>query len=344
MIPVAKQIDLDSVQYPLIMVQEYGLSAFRFASIVSLASERLPHCHVLTNTRVVGVKQSDHQHWQVDVISNNTGSEASLNSCLPKQCSAKQNSTNQSPTQTLTFDYLINACGFRSGEIDDMLSAPRQRMVEFKAAYVTHWPQAQAHWPELIFYGDRGTPQGMAQLTPYPDGYFQVHGMTEDITLFKNGLVSSDQSSAQPKLDPLFIRKIDEQWPEYSAKQRSISAIKHVARFVPAFVTATPAAKPLFGAQQIPGNDPDLRAADVSFFGGHYARTEIVKASSALAASDAILKQLVQQALLPEALSAEQINTHYFPITQQLSNTEIEQTAMDIAKTRGYPVALAKQI
>jgi glycine/D-amino acid oxidase-like deaminating enzyme len=321
MIPVAKQIDLDSVQYPLIMVQEYGLSAFRFASIVSLASDRLPHCKVLTNSRVVSLKQSDHQHWQVEVISNNnTGSEP------------------------LTFDYLINACGFRSGEIDDMLGTPRERMVEFKAAYVTLWPDAHPYWPEVVFYGDRGTPQGMAQLTPYPEGYFQLHGMTEDITLFKNGLVSSDQHSAQPKLDPLFIRKIDKHWPEHSAKQRSISAIKHLARFVPAFSTAIPAAKPLFGAQQIPGTDPDLRAADVSFFGGHYARTEIVKASSALAASDAILKHLAQQALLPASIATEQINTHYFPVTHQLSETDINQKAIDIAKARGYPGALAKQI
>ncbi|EDQ02061.1 hypothetical protein [Shewanella benthica] len=43
----------------------------------------------------------------------------------------------------------------------------------------------------MNFYGERGTPQGMAQLTPYPDGYFQLHGMTQDITPFNNGLVAS---------------------------------------------------------------------------------------------------------------------------------------------------------
>ncbi len=31
-----------------------------------------------------------------------------------------------------------------------------------------------AQWPEVIFHGERGTPNGMAQLTPYPDGFFQL--------------------------------------------------------------------------------------------------------------------------------------------------------------------------
>ncbi len=41
----------------------------------------------------------------------------------------------------------------------------------------------------------------MAQLTPYADGVFQLHGMTKGITaLFEGGLVSSSTDSSQPQL------------------------------------------------------------------------------------------------------------------------------------------------
>lgn len=57
-------------------------------------------------------------------------------------------------------------------------------MLEFKAAYITKWEKCVGTWPEVIIHGTRDTPHGMAQLTPYADQYFQIHGMTKDITLF----------------------------------------------------------------------------------------------------------------------------------------------------------------
>ncbi|GAL14445.1 hypothetical protein JCM19233_5457 [Vibrio astriarenae] len=60
-----------------------------------------------------------------------------------------------------------------------MVQQPRERLVEFKAAYVTRWTENQYQWPEVIFHGERGTPNGMAQLTPYSDNTFQLHGMTK---------------------------------------------------------------------------------------------------------------------------------------------------------------------
>jgi len=72
-----------------------------------------------------------------------------------------------------------------------MLHLKRERFVEFKAVYVTKSNFDSTKWPEIIFFGKRGTPQGMAQFTPYADGYFQLHGMTQEITLFENGLVKT---------------------------------------------------------------------------------------------------------------------------------------------------------
>lgn len=315
LVPVAKQLDLDKLQFPLLLVQEYGLSGFRFAATATLACQRLPSCRVLTGHRVETIGRQD-ERWQL-------------------QMSSEQGE------QSLDCDYLINACGFRSGEIDDMLAAPRDRLVEFKAAYVTRWPQCQGHWPEVVFYGQRGTPEGMAQLTPYADGVFQLHGMTEDITLFQDGLAASSELSAQPQLPERFIKKIDCSWPAHTAEQRTLGSIAHMAQYIPAFSDAETTAKPLFGAQQIPGSDPSLRAADVSFFGERYARTEIVKASSALTAADEILQQLATLDMLPESLEHGLLREHYFPITRQLAETEVSAVAIKIAAERGYPVELA---
>ncbi|MFQ3313870.1 MAG: hypothetical protein ACI8SC_003091 [Colwellia sp.] len=321
LISFAQHVDLDNLKFPVLLVQEYGWSAFRMAAITSLAIDRLSSCHLQINSKVVAITQQENDSaWQV-TTKNGMGS-------LNHQY----------------FDYVINACGFKSGEIDDMVSAKRQRMVEFKAAYVAHWPQCQGLWPEIIFYGERGTPQGMAQLTPYPDGYFQLHGMTQDITLFEQGLVASSLHSAQPQLASRFIEKIDKQWPEQLVNNRTLGSIEHIAQFIPAFTQAEVAAKPLFGAQQIPGEDADLRAADVSFHGRHYARAEIVKGSSALAAADAILANLVDCGLIAETELGEYLTQHYFPVSQQCSESEVTERAIVLAKQRDYPIALAKNL
>ncbi|MER2491512.1 FAD-dependent oxidoreductase [Catenovulum sediminis] len=323
-IPVAKQLDLEKLQFPLILVQEYGLSGFRFSAVAKLASEEFDNCQVKTHNKVIGITNTagDNEagYWQVEVENRQTQKR-----------------------DILSFDYLINACGFRSGQLDDMLQAPRERLVEFKAAYVARWLECKGQWPEVVFHGQRGTASGMAQLTPYPDGYFQLHGMTPEITLFDDGLVSSTESSAQPKLPPLYLRKIEQGWPDQSVLQRSQSSIAHLSQYIPAFDRAFVAAQPMFGAQQIPGNNPNLRTSDVSFEGDYYARTEIIKASSALTAADLILQKLEQLGLCHD-LKREHINQHYFPVTRNIKLQNVVKLAKKIAQARAYPTALARAI
>jgi hypothetical protein len=166
--------------------------------------------------------------------------------------------------------------------------------------------------------------------------------MTQDITLFKQGLVTSSDNSAQPPLAEHFIKKIDKQWPESVVEKRTLGSIEHLAQYIPTFSEAIVSGKPLFGAQQIPGDDASLRAADVSFLGENYARTEIVKASSALTAADAILKKLIDTRLIKDDLAKRYLTEHYFPITLQGNSNEVLEKAMALALQRGYPEALAK--
>lgn len=317
MIPVAKSINLDQFKYPLVMVQEYGLSVFRIAATLTLALQKLTACHVHTNTKVTSLAEQN-TGWKIS-YQDLTGDQHQLN-----------------------VDYLVNAGGYRTGTIDDLAHIPRQRMVEFKAAYITHWAQCDAQWPEVIFHGERGTPNGMAQLTPYPDGFFQLHGMTQDITLFKNGLVSSNANSAQPQLDASFKAKLQQHWTQPEIEQRTQRAINHMAQFVEKFEQATVGGKPLFGAQQIPGSDPTLRAADVSYSHQRYARSEIVKASSALSVADAILDQLAVLDLISKPIP--QTREDEFPVAQQLNLNDIVSYAEQLATERGFPTSLARPI
>ena len=313
MIPVAKNIDLDALQFPLIMVQEYGLNLFRLAASVSLALEENRSCQIQMDSTVHNISALDaNDGWLIDYR------QADI-------------------SRQIKCDYLINAAGFRSGVLDDLLGFKRQRLVEFKAAYICQWAECGGIWPEVIFHGERGTPKGMAQLTPYPDGYFQLHGMTDNITLFKNGLVESGEASAQPQLAASFINKIDNSWPAQEVSERTQSAIAHLTPYIPSFSSAQQAAKPLFGAQQIPGGDPTLRAADVSFVGKRYARCEIVKASSVLSVADAITEQLIRLGYVDKSV----YGNRDFALSKNITESAISQRAKLLAKERNYPLSLA---
>ncbi len=314
MIPVAKNIDLDKVQFPLILVQEYGLNLFRLASGVTLALKEIANVNLHTKTIVSNI-QEDWKlgGWNVTYIQDHE-------------------------TKEDHFDYLINAAGFRSGKIDDLIGVECKSMVEFKAAYISKWSDCcDTLWPEIIFHGERGTPRGMGQFTPYPGGYFQLHGMTKEITLYEDGLVANSSVSCQPHLKQNFIEKIEKSWSKEETNERTTSAIKHLSQFIPNFDTATVGSKPLFGAQQIPGSDPTLRVAEVSFPKARYARCEIVKVSSALDMIDAITGQLIALGYLDESVKGKrEIKT-----LNHLEDNKITDYGEVLCEEREYPKDLA---
>ncbi len=316
MIPVAKNIDLDKIQFPLIMVQEYGLNLFRLAAGAEMTLESLDSVTLYTNSIVYNVQQNvETEGWNISYVRDDV-------------------------SYTESFDYLINAAGFRTGKIDDLLGAPCKSMVEFKAAYVSHWDECNdTQFPEVVFHGERGTPQGMGQFTPYPSGYFQLHGMTKDITLYEDGLVANSLVSCQPRLGKDFIDKIEKSWTDEETQKRTKAAIEHLSQYIPSFSTATVGSKPLFGAQQIPGDDPTLRVAEVSFPRERYARCEIVKVSSVLDMMDAITKQFVELGYL----EVNTIGKRDFSNAIQLDEDTLRKRAESIAEKRDYPRALANR-
>lgn len=311
MLTAIKHIDLKNVQFPLLLVQEYGMNLFRFGAGTKLGLEQMENITFYNETTVQKIEKNDHQ-WNITYYNNITMQDK--------------------------FDYLINASGFRTGSIDDMLGVKSKKIVEFKASYISQWEQKRdIVFPEIIFHGERGTPQGMAQFTPYPGGYFQLHGMTNDITLYDDGLVRTTDTSAQPRLKNHFIEKLDNGWNKEDINKRTHNAIKHVTQFMPDFAKATVGASPLFGAQQIPGDDPTLRVAEVSFPKENYARCEIVKVSSSLDMIDAIVSELIKLGFINDACYKSR-NLDYLTY---IDENALGKEAKELALSRGYPRDLA---
>ncbi len=297
LIPFAKITDLKKLKYPVFLVQEYGINVFRVAAIAEILLKRFNVN--IKKAEVIEVKD------KFEVIYKE-------NEEIKKE----------------KFDYLINAAGFESGKIDKSLGFKRKRFVEFKAAYITKWDYPFSYMPEIIFHGKRGTPKGMAQFTPYNGGYIQLHGMTKDITLFENGLTKDEVS---PTLDENFLEKINKGWDKEEAIKRTKRAISHMSKFIPSFKNAIATSTPLFGAQQIPGEDPDLRAAEVSLE-EDYARCEIVKASSIFAMADEIVKDMINKGYLNKEVYKSRDYLKF-----KTNKEEVDKLACEIAKKRGYP-------
>lgn len=371
MIPVAKFLDLDKVQFPIIVAQEYGWNIFRLSASATLALADKPCAHVHTNSTVLQVLPASTDasatgapKWRIDYQINAKPQEADNTTTVKEVAIVKETGANEavimdaSPseiedaletkealeTQSVEVDYLINACGFRTGIIDDMVGVDSERMVEFKSSYVTYWDLDGAQIPEIIIYGERGTPHGMAQLTPYPDGFFQIHGMSKDITLFKDGLVASSDNSSQPSLPHKYVEYIEEGWDPFALKARSQRAIEFVAQYLPSFKSAVTIGNALYGGQQIPGKDDTLRVADVSLYDDkRYARAENVKASSALLAADEIVATLIKLGLLTAATEGEERrHAHDWPYLDRVTSANVDEVAQTLAKQRHFPTPMGK--
>lgn len=308
-----KLIDHKQLKMPVILVQEYGWNLFRLGAQAQLALQKSDKCDLHLGTKIEGFKDVSEQklghNWEI-----------------------------YSQGEVFKVNYLVNSCGFKTGELDQSLDLKVERLIEFKASYVSKWDSVSGLIPELIFHGERGTPNGMAQLTPYYGDYYQIHGMTKDITLFDKGLVKSEKSNAQPEFQESITQKLTKGWSVDETKIRTEKAIDFVAKFVPSFKSATVGGPPLFGAQQIPGDDPDLRVGEVRFPYKSYARSEIVKASSALVVANQIISKIYDQKII-STLDGE---LNHNNLLESITESEIDVLAAELAVKRGYPEALSR--
>lgn len=315
MINAIKLIDHGKLKTPVIIVQEYGWNLFRLGAQAQLALKKTKKCNLNLNTNVTAIEdvrdQNLNYNWKI-----------------------------YTNTTEYKCKYLVNSSGFKTGKLDKTLHLNTGRMVEFKAAYISKWHSLPGLIPELIFHGERGTSHGMAQLTPYCEDHYQIHGMTNDITLFKNGLIQSKGNEAQPEFTTDINQKLYRDWDSNEIKTRTENAIEFVTQFVPSFKSATVGGPPLYGAQQIHGNDPNLRVGEVSFPSKFYARSEIIKASSALTVANQIIDKIQEEKIIPLIDNKTDGNL----LLATISKNEINNLARVLAVDRGHPEALSQLI
>lgn len=312
MINAIKLIDIEKLKTPIILVQEYGWNFFRLAAQAQLALEKTDHCTLHLNTEVCEIKdfrnKNTNYNWEV-----------------------------HTKDQVFKVDYLVNSCGYKTGVLDETLQLKSERLIEFKASYVSQWKPLEGLIPELIFHGKRGTENGMAQLTPYCNDYYQIHGMTKDVTLFPDGLMDAKGSTSQPKFNKEITRKLENGWEENEVNSRTKKSIDFIGKFVPSFKDAKVGGPPLFGAQQIAGKDPDLRVGEVKFPSRSYARSEIIKASSAYTVASKIIDKLKEEKIISFNKTHNRTN-----ILEKISTSEIDRLSADFSAMRGYSRDLSK--
>lgn len=307
-------IDYEKLKMPVILVQEYGWNLFRLGAQAQLALNKTDFCELKLNTAAKYIKdvRNDELDYNWEIHTEDT---------------------------VYKVKYLVNSCGFKTGDFDNYLHLISKRLIEFKAAYISKWKPIEGLIPELIFHGERGTPHGMAQLTPSSDDYYQIHGMTKDITLFENGLIPSKENNTQPTFTETINQKLNRGWEKEEVKSRTENAIEFVSNFVPSFKTATIGGPPLYGAQQIPGNDPDLRVGEVSFPTTFYARSEIIKASSALVVANQVIDNIQETGTIP-LVQKKPKNL----LLDKISKYQIDELSATLAAQRGYPRALSRLV
>lgn len=305
-----KLIDFESLKMPVFMVSEYGWNLFRLAAQVNLALKNVQACTVKTNTKVTDVRPLNLDHnWEIIT-----------------------------PDASYHVQYLVNATGHETARIDSYMQLNSSRLVEYKAAYISKWNPIPGLIPELIFHGERGSTHGMAQLTPYSNDYYQIHGMTKDITLFDNGLIQFNEQLSPAEFDTAIQQKIAREWDPAEINERTESAIRYTAQYVPSFQSATVGGPPMHGAQQIPGEDPSLRVGEVCFPSPSYARSEIVKASSALTVALQIHQKMQDESIVP----AVQMDAKHNALLERISKADIDAMASELASQRGYPSSLSR--
>merc|ERR550534_3144623 len=122
------------MKYPFILVQEYAWLFLRVSVTMSKLLHQLRACTVRMNTNVSDIRRGESGGFYLKTVS--PGGENQIKA-----------------------DYLINACGFESGWVDDKLDTFRERMLEYKASYVVKIDDsklADVALPEILFHGSRG--------------------------------------------------------------------------------------------------------------------------------------------------------------------------------------------
>lgn len=272
----AHVVDLNSIQYPVVSVNEPGVAMVRVGAVLELSLadyERHGSVKVLRETTVESVRKTESGTYAVSTC------------------------TLHGSTQHHTFDYLVNSAGGNGPEIDALVAGlpTSLALAEVKAAYVVNVPVNEnlsgESMPEIALLGTRGTPHGMVQITPYGNSTYQLHAMTKDATLFPGGLSACNPT---PTFDAPVQKIVDTGFDTETLQGRSLASARHASQVLPIFSTATSADIPLWGVQVIAGDNAENRSGEAEFPMHRYAKLVIVKGISAVVAAELVIADIIK--------------------------------------------------
>lgn len=159
--------------------------------------------------------------------------------------------TNTQITNLNNFDnnIIINATGYNINSIYNSFEN-KDYFLEIKSSWIIK-NKTIHNFPEIAIIGERNTPNGMLQITPQNDNCYQIHSMKNDITLFQNGCIFSDNINEFYKefKDVCETKKFNDE----IIISRTSKAIKEVQKLLYDFENSEIVMNPLWGIQRIPG-------------------------------------------------------------------------------------------
>jgi hypothetical protein len=264
--------DIDSIKYPFISVWEPGIKQNLLEWDLQQTIESQPNIKVYLNNRA----QLDTQTHSSKVTVNER-----------------------------EYDYLVNACGGMHRELLD--NSPPEHL-ELKSAWIIYnnafavGVSDYQQLPEIAIVGERGTFNGLLQITPIEKYTFQLHYMAADSTIIYgsgigigSGIGSKRGSSVADAFDEThkqYIHKTinNDSLPIPDYLQRSNRAIQQASMFFPLLCESEPL-DALWGIQRTVGNNSSKRTSQVvTCTEKQIADVQLVKATSVVT----VVEQLVQ--------------------------------------------------
>jgi hypothetical protein len=214
--------DINSIKYPFVSVNEFGIEQDIVEQLIKHKIKNTPNIKLHLETEYRG--------------------SSSFSSEWGETCSLSQTAPVKTP--------LINAKGHSTSNCG---------LLELKSSWlVSSSSQYTIPLPEIAIIGERGTSQGMIQLSPRKNGKIQLHYMSSNSTLFQRVSHFSEFTLENQKII------INNCIPDDITIIRTNNAIKQINKFLDTSLELDNC-KALWGCQFIPNKVDTLRTSTYTF-------------------------------------------------------------------------------
>jgi hypothetical protein len=288
--------NIDDIQYPFVSVREPGISMEKISFNLKSKLKAINNIKIYTSTRVDIVEKLENK-WQIEFNNTRIESDCLINAA---GCNINELYTLNVDTLPSQSSSLVKVHVSGQGHVDGQSSDDKNKechYLELKSSWLIKNTKVDFEYmPEIAIIGERGTSNGMIQITPTENkNIFQLHCMTYDSTLFKDGCVTISNDDKTPIYlhFPKYIQDIlkNDCIQDYQIDIRTQNAIRNISDFFPIFKTSLVYGDPLWGIQRIVGESKDTRTNDYIII-DNYVEIQIIKAISSVWSVKNLVKNL----------------------------------------------------